>query len=259
VDELEVLRRGPSRGQPEYEWDQEANEWVILAPQTQGTTDAARTEEVPSGGTEVPPDFAQPSSDVEEQGLDRESAPWDVPEELASSVRIIEIPVKPLLDGDPRYNIAMRPYDMINVPMENVGNYSMMGNIARPGAYTLGGQRLTVKEAVAAAGGFGPLAWPSRAELVRRISSDEEQIIQLDLDAIFSGEAPDFYLKPNDIVNVGTTPAAVFFAVVRNAFRFTYGMGFVYDRNFADSDSFSAREQVKNRRNQESQLRGIPF
>ncbi|MEE8374183.1 MAG: SLBB domain-containing protein, partial [Dehalococcoidia bacterium] len=166
---------------------------------------------------------------------------------------------KPLLEGDPRYNIAMRPYDMINVPLENVGNYSMMGNIARPGAYTLAGQRLTVKEAIAAAGGFGPLAWPSRAELVRRISGDEEQIIQLDLDAIFSGEAPDFYLKPNDIVNVGTTPAATFFAVLRNAFRFTYGMGFVYDRNFADSDSFGAREQVKNRRNQEAQLRGIPF
>ncbi len=259
VDELEVLRRGALQGQPEVEWDQEAGRWVILAPQTQGARDAEPIEDGPSGGRDGAPRSAQPSSGVDTQRVDDESAPWDVPDELASPMRIIEIPVKPLLDGDPRYNIAMRPYDMINVPLENVGNYSMMGNVARPGAYTLAGQRLTVKEAIAAAGGFGPLAWPSRAELVRRISGDEEQIIQLDLDAIFSGEAPDFYLKPNDIVNVGTTPAATFFAVVRNAFRFTYGMGFVYDRNFADSDSFGAREQVKNRRNQEAQLRGIPF
>jgi hypothetical protein len=93
---------------------------------------------------------------------------------------------------------------------------------------------------------------------VRRISQDEEQLIQLDLDAIFSGNSPDFYLKPNDIVNVGTHPAAIFLAVLRNAFRFSYGFGFVYDRNFADADSFGAKEQVKARRSAEALQRGLP-
>jgi len=131
-----------------------------------------------------------------------------------------------------------------------------MGNVARRGLLVdgaaddgKGGDRL--------GGGFGPLAWPSRADLVRRVSDDEEQIIQLDLDAIFAGEAPDFYLKPSDVVNVGTTVPAYFFAVLRNSFRFTYGAGFVYDRNFADSETFQAREQLKQRRTRSARRRGF--
>jgi hypothetical protein len=84
-------------------------------------------------------------------------------------------------------------------------------------------------------------------------------MIQLDLDAIFAGNAPDFYLKPNDIVNVGSHAVAGFLAVLRNAFRLSYGFGFVYDRNFADSDTFQAKEQLKVRRNQEALQRGVPL
>jgi polysaccharide export outer membrane protein len=91
------------------------------------------------------------------------------------------------------------------------------------------------------------------------VSQDEEQMIQVNLDAIYAGSAPDLYLKPNDLVNVGSSPAAVFLAVLRNAFRFTYGFGFVYDRNFADGDTFGAREQVRQRRLQEAALRGLPL
>jgi hypothetical protein len=36
------------------------------------------------------------------------------------------------------------------------------------------------------------------------------------------------------VIEVGTSVRAPFWAVVRNAFRMTYGFGFVYDRNFAD-------------------------
>ncbi len=182
---------------------------------------------------------------------------WGDEDELEPPIRIIEIPVAELLDGNPQYNIVIRPSDTINVT-STVGEYYMMGNIARAGAYSLSGRRITVKEAVAAAGGFGPLAWPARADLIRRVNQDEEQIIQLDLDAIFAGNAPDFYLRPNDILNVGTTPVSVFLAVLRNSFRFSYGLGFVYDRNFADSDSFGAREQVKARREASAARRGLP-
>jgi len=84
-------------------------------------------------------------------------------EELASPLRIIEIPTKELLAGDPRYNVVIRPFDLVNVPPGPVGEYYVMGNITRAGAYELTGRRLTVKEAIASSGGFGPLAWPSRA------------------------------------------------------------------------------------------------
>jgi hypothetical protein len=45
-------------------------------------------------------------------------------------------------------------------------------------------------------------------------------------------EQPDIYLKPNDVIFVGTHFIAPFLAAVRTSFRITYGFGFLYDRNF---------------------------
>lgn len=174
-------------------------------------------------------------------------------------MRIIEIPMKELLAFDARYNIVIRPNDVLYVPTAELGEYYMMGHVARPGAYRFSGRPMTVKEAIASAGGFDALAWPSRADLVRRLSQYEEQIVQLDLDAIFAGNAPDFYMRPNDILNVGTHAVATFLAVARNAFRLSYGFGFVYDRNFADEDSFFAQEQIRTRRRAERQQLGLPI
>jgi polysaccharide export outer membrane protein len=253
VDELRILEGGPTGSQPAIDWDPVRGEWVVQP--LAGRRSAAGLGSTTARWRTSGPDSGPATSGAPEEEPEEEVAEA---EELAPPVRILEIPIKDLLDGDPRYNVVIRPYDLINVPPGHVGEYYMMGNINRNGAYDLTGRRLTVKEAIAAAGGFGALAWPSRADLVRRISKDEEQVIQLDLDAIFAGDAPDFYLRPNDIVNVGTTPQALFLAVLRNAFRFSYGFGFVYDRNFADSDSFQAREAVKTRRNQEALARGLP-
>ena len=62
---------------------------------------------------------------------------------------------------------------------------------------------------------------------------DGTTFVAVNLQAIFDGEQPDIFLKPNDLVNVGTDAVAPFLAVMRNAYRFSYGFGFVYDRNFA--------------------------
>jgi hypothetical protein len=56
------------------------------------------------------------------------------------------------------------------------------------------------------------------------------------MDKVASGQQPDIYLKPNDIVRVGTQAHAPFLAAFRNAFRVTYGFGFLYDRNYAPSN-----------------------
>jgi hypothetical protein len=95
---------------------------------------------------------------------------------------------------------------------------------------------MTLKMAVAAAGGLGPLAWPKTCEVIRRIGKKKEEIVLVDLDKIASGEQPDFFIKPNDLINVGTHSTARWRAILRNAFRATYGFGFVYDRNFGDID-----------------------
>ena len=104
--------------------------------------------------------------------------------------------------------------------------------MTRPGAYTISGDRITIKQAVAAAGNLGPIAIPRRCELIRRIGHDQEMIIQVNLQAIFDGTAPDIFLKNNDILNVGTDFFAQPIAVIRNGFSAAYGFGFTYDRNY---------------------------
>lgn len=269
IDELAILegRATSAPVAPTPIWDSGRGEWVFEgepAPTTEPIVEtepeglAPDEEEIAIPGTAVTEAVSSQEAATAPVGQDIEPGPWDVEGDLAPSVRIIEIPRQALMNGDPRYNIVLRPYDVIQVPSGDVGEFYLGGNIARPGAYSLTGRRLTVKQAVISAGGFNALAWPSRAQLIRQISPNEEQSIQLDLDAIFAMKAPDFYLKPNDIIQVGTTPLSPFLAVLRNAFRFTYGFGFVYDRNFADQDTFSAQLAEKNRQAQQRAARGLP-
>ena len=154
--------------------------------------------------------------------------------------RIIEIPFQRLKEGDMRYNIVIRPGDVISVPDPNAGFVYVMGQIARPGAYTIPGeQELTLYRLVASAGGLSGLAWPEKVDLIRQISDTEQAIVRLDLRAIAQGTEPDIYLKQNDVINIGTSAAAVPLAVFRNGLRMTYGFGFVLDRNF-ERDVFGA-------------------
>ena len=249
IDELSILEGGASGEavQP-WEFDEKTGDWVLRSA-TQPASAPTRPASQPTTSNIWPDPEAQ------------EPEPFTEPDDAMNleTTRIIEISVKDLMQHDPRYNVIIRPHDVITVPPIEQGEYYMAGHVARPGAYRFSGRYLTVKEAIVSAGGFDALAWPARADLSRRVNKFEEQIIQVDLDAIFAGKAPDFYLKPNDLLNVGTTPIAPFLAVLRNSFRMSYGFGFVYDRNFADKDSFGAQEQRKNRKRVEAQSRGLPF
>ena len=69
----------------------------------------------------------------------------------------------------------------------------------------------------------------------------------LNIEAIFRGQEADFILKNDDIIAVGTHAAASFMAVMRNAFRMSYGFGFIYDRNFSDPLEFLGRGQDSRR------------
>ena len=156
--------------------------------------------------------------------------------QIGARTRLIRIPR--LSIRDPQYNIVIKPGDSIFVPVDIVGECSVMGNVNRAGFINITGRPITLKQAIAAAGGLSPLAWPKRCEIVRRIGTNEEKVVRVDLDKIYSGEAPDFFIKPNDLINVGSHATARWRAVLRNAFRATYGFGFVYDRNFANKDFF---------------------
>ncbi|HAU36819.1 MAG TPA: hypothetical protein DCX07_03770, partial [Phycisphaerales bacterium] len=150
------------------------------------------------------------------------------------AARIIAINLRALQNGDSRMNIVIRDNDVVWVPTLEVGEFYVNGEVNRPGVYSLTGRKITVKQAMTAAGNLGQLAWPENSALVRRIGDNQEQVIPINVEAIFQGRDPDIYLKPNDVILVGTSAGAPFLAVVRNAFRMTYGFGFIYDRNFSD-------------------------
>lgn len=166
---------------------------------------------------------------------------WEQVQTAGVQARVIEIPADSLLGGDPRYNIIIRPGDTIHVPVDIIGEFCIMGNVNRQGYIPLTGRPMTLKMSIAAAGGLGPLAWPKSCEVVRRIGKNREETVMVDLERIASGQQPDFYIKPNDLINVGTHYTARWRAVLRNSFRATYGFGFIYDRNFADRDYYTSR------------------
>ncbi|MEZ6234823.1 MAG: polysaccharide biosynthesis/export family protein [Phycisphaerales bacterium] len=152
--------------------------------------------------------------------------------------RVIRIPVRPLLAGDARYNIVIRPNDIVRVPPPPQGNIFLAGKVARPGTFGLA-PRLTLTRAVVASGGLAPDAVPERTDLVRMVGPAEQATMRLNLRAIFEGTQPDIFLKENDVINVGTNFWAYPLAVIRGGFRFSYGFGFLLDRNFGN-DVFGA-------------------
>ncbi len=154
--------------------------------------------------------------------------------------RVIRVPVQPLISGDARYNIVIRPGDIIRVPPSPQGFYYMRGEIARPGVYNLPAiGKLTLLRAIASAGDFGPTAIPERVDITRIVGPDEQATIMLNARAIAEGTQPDVYIKPDDMINIGTTFWATPLAVLRGGFRTSYGFGFLLDRNFGN-DVFGA-------------------
>lgn len=149
--------------------------------------------------------------------------------------RVIRVPVRSLLEGDARYNLVVRPGDVLRVPPPTQGNVYIDGQVVRPGVYTLPPLgRLTLQRAITAAGGLGGLAIPERCDLTRMVGPDRQATIMLNLRAIGQGTQPDVFLKPDDRINIGTNFWAFPLAVIRGGFRTSYGFGFLLDRNFGN-------------------------
>jgi len=232
----EAINRLKSQLQQEQEEKVGRVEWVFRD---------GRWVPVPVGGHSIPterPKLVEPARATEPL---EERMPagfgWDEIGSAGVTTRVIEIPLDRFQSGDPRYNVVIRPGDTIYVPVDIIGEFYVTGNVNRQGAIPLTGRPITLKMAIAAAGGLGPLAWPKRCEVIRRIGKNREEIVMVDLEKIYNGEQPDFFIKVNDLINVGTHPTARWRAVLRNSFRASYGFGFIYDRNFADRDFLTHR------------------
>jgi polysaccharide biosynthesis/export protein len=152
--------------------------------------------------------------------------------------RVIRIPRKNLVAGDGRFNIILRPGDIVRVPPPPQGTIFVGGQVNRPGTYNIT-DNLTLSRIIIAAGGLNATAVPDRVDIVRMVGPEEQAMVRVSLKAINRGEQPDIFLNNNDIVNIGTNFWATPLAIIRNGFRMTYGFGFLVDRNFGN-DVFGA-------------------
>jgi len=150
--------------------------------------------------------------------------------------RVIEIPVEPLLQGVAKFNVVVRPGDVISVPGPSQGLvYASGPGISRAGVYQLpAAGKLTLMRLVASAGGLSAIAIPERVDLTRIVGENRQATIRVNLKAIYEGTQPDLLLKPDDLINVGTNFWATPLAVFRGGLRASYGFGFLLDRNFGN-------------------------
>lgn len=168
-----------------------------------------------------------------------------------STHRTLQIPADLLRTGDPTANIYVRPGDVIRVVSGEIGVYYVMGQVNQVGPFRFNAEEITLKSAIATAGGLAPLAWPDRCTIYRRLGR-REQMIQVNLDRIFAGLDPDFQIRRGDIINVGTHPFAPFLQRIRSLTLpnpvANIGYSFTYARNFADIDSFAVQANPRTRR-----------
>ena len=213
-------------------WIYSDGRWIRVEEEAPPATRPSGEGLLPVRPAEKPPEEREALAPRKEAGP-KDPYGWrDI--EKADMARIIAINLPKLKAGDPRMNVVIRNNDVIQIPTLEVGEFYVGGDVIRPGVYSLTGRQVTVKQAVTAAGNISPIGWPENSILIRRIGDFQEQVMALNIESIFRGEEPDIYLRPDDMIVVGSDVRAPFWAVVRNAFRMTYGFGFIWDRNFAD-------------------------
>lgn len=240
TDELPPLNGGGPR------WVYKGGKWVAVdVNETTTAPGDASTDGSGSGAGPTSPLTGRPE---QPEGPQADPFGWQEVDPSAQT-RIIAINLERLRGGDQRLNIIVRDKDVIHIPPLEIGEFYIYGEVRAPGVYQLTGRKITIKQALTAAGGFGPLAWPEHCMLIRRIGANEEVVIPINGEALWQGEQEDMYIKKDDVLAVGTSWQASFLAVLRNAFRFTYGAGFIYDRNFGsplDPESEYTSERFKN-------------
>lgn len=160
--------------------------------------------------------------------------------------RVIQIPMKALMDGAAQYNVVVRPGDAIRVQSLNEGIVYVHGRVNRPGVYNLPSTgRMTITRAIAAASDLTEAGIPERMDITRYIGPDRQATVRVNYRAIVEGTQPDFVLRDGDVINVGTNFWAYPLAVFRNGLRLGWGFDFTLDRNFG-YDVFGPQQQVNN-------------
>ena len=81
----------------------------------------------------------------------------------------------------------------------------VLGEVKKPGVYPLPfGEKMTLLQAIAGAGGFTDLASPDRVSLVRRLPDGGQTTLKIRVSDLLGGKGkqPDVPLEPNDVIMI---------------------------------------------------------
>ena len=126
--------------------------------------------------------------------------------ELISRKEPIKVDLESLLDrGDMSANLSLAPGDVVYLPLGKALNLAKSkiyvgGKIEKPGLYDYQ-PGLTALSACILAGGFAKFSAPNRTKIIRK-ENGEQMVIEVDLNDVKEGDAPDVELKPGDRIHV---------------------------------------------------------
>jgi len=129
-----------------------------------------------------------------------------------------------LIRGDLTLNLPVIHGDVINVPVS--GKIFVGGEVKNPGGFPLRGKKLTISQAIALAGGFGPKAAGSKTKIFRYSEKGPgKEVLSANVNAIQKGQQGDLYLRENDIIIVPLSGTKAFLIELRDSVKGLVGFG----------------------------------
>jgi polysaccharide export outer membrane protein len=109
-----------------------------------------------------------------------------------------------MLAGRQDLNIELRPKDVVTVPIDQMFNVFVYGEVKSPGAIPyLSSKKISLVQAIAQAGGTTEWAKTRRVLIKRRDSKTGKEIkIKVNLKSMISGKLADIMLEEGDVVIV---------------------------------------------------------
>jgi polysaccharide export outer membrane protein len=122
---------------------------------------------------------------------------------LVRNGKTIPVDVYRLLqEGDHRQNAWLKGGDTLFVPDDKNQNVFVFGAVNKPGAVTMPNGRLSLAQAVSAAGLDETAGHPRYLRIIRSLSPTQGQLLVVDLQQILKGEALPYALMQGDILYV---------------------------------------------------------